>query len=117
MSSAADPVSWLEIEQGWAVAASDGTQIGSVSELTGDREEDIFDGLAVRLGRSGPTRYVPAEQVGEIVPGRLTLKLTAAEAEALDPFEEPPPEIEISPEKASIFTRFGALIGWKTRKR
>ena len=95
-----DPVSWLAIENGWHVFASGGEEIGSVHEVTGDETADIFDGLAVRFGRSGPTRYVPAEQVGEILPDHVTLLLTVAEAEALDHFEKPAPEITITAEKA-----------------
>ncbi|HWE82384.1 MAG TPA: hypothetical protein VG265_12090 [Gaiellaceae bacterium] len=130
MSSGADPVSWLEIEPGWTVAASDGVEIGSVSELTGDREQDIFDGLAVRVGqagvgktgvgktgfgKTGPTRYVPAEQIGEIRPGRVTLKLTAAEAEALETFEEPPPSVVISSEGTSFGDRLRGWLGLSRR--
>jgi hypothetical protein len=109
----ADPASWLAIENGWAVFASGGEEIGSVSEVTGDETADIFDGLAVGFGRSGPTRYVPAEKVGEIVEKRVTLQLTVAEAEALDEFEKPAPEITITAEKAPWWARVG---GWFRRK-
>ena len=71
VSGMADPVSWLAIENGWHVFASGGEEIGSVHEVTGDETADIFDGLAVRFGRTGPTRYVPAEQVGEILPDHV----------------------------------------------
>ena len=108
-----DPVSWLAIENGWHVFASGGEEIGSVHEVTGDETADIFDGLAVRFGRSGPTRYVPAEQVGEILPDHVTLLLTVAEAEALDHFEKPAPEITITAEKAPWWARVG---GWFRRK-
>ena len=43
----ADPVSWLQIEQGWKVVASDGTAVGTVAQVEGDKQSDIFDGLAV----------------------------------------------------------------------
>ncbi len=109
----ADPVSWLGIEHGWHVFASGGEEIGSVHEVTGDKTADIFDGLAVRFGRSGPTRYVPAEQVGEILPDRVMLLLTVAEADALDHFEKPAPEITITAEKAPWWARVGA---WFRRK-
>ena len=63
----ADPVSWLLIEPGWEVVDANGKRIGKVKEVLGEREADIWDGLSV----SG--RYVPAEQVAEIVEGRITL--------------------------------------------
>jgi hypothetical protein len=64
----ADPVSWLMIEHGWEVVDANGKRVGKVDEVLGDTEADIWDGLTV----SG--EYVPAEDVAEIVDGRITLK-------------------------------------------
>jgi hypothetical protein len=64
----ADPVAWLVIERGWDVVDAKGKRVGKVDEVLGDREADIWDGLTV----SG--EYVPAEDVAQIVEGRLTLK-------------------------------------------
>jgi hypothetical protein len=63
----ADPVSWLVIERGWEVVDASGKRVGKVDEVLGEREADIWDGLTV----SG--EYVPAEDVAEIVEGRITL--------------------------------------------
>jgi hypothetical protein len=63
----ADPVSWLLIEPGWDVVDASGKRIGKVDEVLGEREADIWDGLTV------DGKYVPAEQVGTIVEGRITL--------------------------------------------
>jgi len=63
----ADPVSWLLIEPGWEVVDAQGEKVGKVNEVLGEREADIWDGLTV----SGD--YVPAEDVAEIVEGRITL--------------------------------------------
>src|SRR6266542_6727308 len=59
----ADPVSWLLIQSGWKVYASDGSEVGEVDEVAGDDTEDIFDGLAIAMSSFGKPRYVPAEQV------------------------------------------------------
>jgi hypothetical protein len=32
----ADPVSWLQIAQGWNVVASDGVVVGTVAQVEGD---------------------------------------------------------------------------------
>ena len=54
-----DPVSWLMIEPGWKVFASDGAEIGSVDEVAGDDGHDIFDGLLkAKLRGSGLEPYV-----------------------------------------------------------
>jgi hypothetical protein len=63
----ADPVSWLMIEPGWEVVNADGNRVGKVDEVLGEGEADIWDGLTV----SG--EYVPAEDVAQIVEGRITL--------------------------------------------
>ncbi|MGZ6761733.1 MAG: hypothetical protein ACXVFD_17375, partial [Gaiellaceae bacterium] len=68
-----DPVSWLQIEQGWSVVASDGVFVGTVAQIEGDKHDDIFDGLAVESGTPARILYVPGEKVGPIVAGRVTL--------------------------------------------
>jgi hypothetical protein len=63
----ADPVSWLMIERDWEVVDANGNRVGKVDEVLGDGEADIWDGLTV----SG--EYVPAEDVAQIIEGRITL--------------------------------------------
>jgi hypothetical protein len=84
----ADPVSWLMIERGWKVLASDGSEVGQVDEVAGDSSKDIFNGLAIATSVLGKPRYVPAEQVDEIVEGSVRLELTPEQVDELD--EYPP---------------------------
>jgi hypothetical protein len=109
-----DPVSWLQIEKGWDVVTADGSALGSVFEITGDENADIFDGLAIKAKRSAQALYVPGEQVGEIVPGEVRLTITSAEAESLATFTEPPVQETILPEKAPLS---GRLSNWLRGKR
>ena len=74
-----DPVSWMVIEQGWSVVDADGHDLGRVDEVLGDEGADIFNGLQVLTGTFGTPTYVPAERVGEIVEGRVQLRLTMEE--------------------------------------
>jgi Uncharacterized protein conserved in bacteria (DUF2171) len=85
----ADPVSWLLIEAGWKVLAADGSEVAKVNEVTGDSNADIFDGLAIATSALGKPRYVPSEQVAEIVQGTVRLKLSPGQVEALDEYLEP----------------------------
>jgi hypothetical protein len=101
----ADPVSWLLIEPGWRVEDSTGNAVGRVLEVTGDSNADIFDGLAIASSALAKPRYVPAEQVGEIVEGRVRLNLAERAIDALGEFDEPPVEETIEPEKAGLATR------------
>ena len=90
-----DPVSWKVIERGWAVGGSDGGELGTVHEVIGDANADIFNGLTVSPGLLRASRYVPAELVREIVEGSLVLDLTAQQFERLDAYRGAPPSAEI----------------------
>jgi len=106
----ADPVSWLLIEPGWAVVDAAGDEVGRVEEVAGDSTVDIFDGLAVASGMFDRQRYVAAEQIAEITPGRVQLALDRSAVAALPPYEEPAESAEIEPEGASHVTRAEAKI-------
>ena len=109
----ADPVSWLQIQQGWNVSTSDGGRVGTVAQVEGDKQADIFDGLAVEFGVPKQVRYVAGEQVGAIYPGEVTLKISTTEAGTLPPFQAPPPETTWRPGKVPFMTRVGNLFRGK----
>ena len=58
---------------------SDGVIVGTVAQVEGDKQADIFDGLAVESRQPTQIRYVPGEQVGAIYPGEVTLKIASAD--------------------------------------
>jgi hypothetical protein len=109
----ADPVSWLMIETGWTVMASDGSEVGQVDEVVGDSSIDIFDGLAIATSALGKPRYVPAEQVGEITEGTVRLKLTAEQVERLEEYLEPATSAEIEADNKS---GLGESLGAEARQ-
>jgi hypothetical protein len=78
------PVSWLVVETGWKVTDRDGGDVGTVEEVIGEEERDIFDGLAVATSLLGKARYVPAERVAQIYEGIVELDMTAEEISRLD---------------------------------
>jgi len=109
----ADPVSWLMIETGWKVIASDGSEVGEVDEIAGDSSLDIFDGLAIATSAFGKPRYVPAEQVAEITEGTVRLKLTKDQVDQLGEYLEPATSAEIEGDnKAGL----GASVGAEARE-
>jgi Uncharacterized protein conserved in bacteria (DUF2171) len=83
VSGDARPVSWLVLEPGWEVVDRDGVRLGTVGEVLGDPDHDIFDGLEVSTGMLRPSRYVPAAEVAAIAEGRVELALTGRELERL----------------------------------
>jgi hypothetical protein len=94
----ADPVSWFLIERGWQVVGSDESELGTVEETVGDSKLDIFDGLTVGTGLLSRPRYVPSEQVDEIVEGTVKLSIGKGEFDRLGHHEEPPPSAAIRPD-------------------
>jgi hypothetical protein len=76
-------------ERGWEVVDSAGEKVGTLDEVLGDKNADIFDGLAVATGVLGKPVYVPAERVGEITEGRIQLELSAEQVDRLEPYEPP----------------------------
>src|SRR6476659_8538617 len=109
----ADPVSWLQIEQGWNIVTSDGVVVGTVAQVEGDKQADIFDGLAVESRQPTQIRYVAGEQVGAIYPGEVTLKMASAGIGTLEPFHAPPPETKWVPGKAPLSTRVSKWLRGK----
>jgi uncharacterized protein YrrD len=105
----ADPVAWTMIESGWKVFDAEGEEIGTVHEVTGDENVDIFDGLAIKQGILSKDQYVPSEHVAQILEGEVHLSLMRAQVEALEPFTEPAAEEQIIPEKSTWAQRFA----WK----
>jgi len=93
---------------------SDGEPIGSVVSIAGDKHEDIFDGLAISLDGPPEPRYVPGEQVGLIVTGKVTLRFPSTEAGNLEPFQAPPPTTVWRPSAPSLGNR---LSNWVRGKR
>jgi hypothetical protein len=100
------------IEHGWAVIDADGEEIGKVAAITGDENVDIFDGLAVHEGVLDGTKYVPAEQVGEIVDGAVHLTVRAADLREYTP---PADEEQVIPEASSWYQRLAWR--WLTGRR
>jgi uncharacterized protein YrrD len=68
-----DPVSWKVVERGWKVVAASGEELGTVEEVLGDADADIFHAVMVAHGLLGRTTEVPAERVSEIREGEVFL--------------------------------------------
>jgi hypothetical protein len=56
---------------------------------------------------------VPAEQVGAIYPGEVTLGIASADIVTLELFQAPPPETKWLPGKAPLSTRMSRWLRGK----
>jgi hypothetical protein len=82
------PISYLVLGEGTPVYSSDGQQLGEVTRVLADTEEDIFDGLIVDT--PGGDRFVDAPNVDGIYERAVVLKLSAADAQHMpDPTPSP----------------------------
>ena len=78
------PSSFVALEPGTPVFASDGDEVGRVAEVRADEGTDIFDGLMIEQGLlPGQTRFVAADLVDEIFERGVVLSLDSKAAEAL----------------------------------
>ncbi len=105
-----DPVSWFLIEPGWKVMDANGEEVGSVDEIVGDSNDDIFNGLSVSTSLLGRPRYVPSEQVGSITEGWIQLTIGKEQIDKLSEYEEAPTSAEILPEEAGAVRRAEASV-------
>jgi uncharacterized protein YrrD len=105
-----DPVSWKVVEKGWAVYDREGDKVGTVHEIAGDEEADIFDGFGVKTSTLGPVKYVPAEIVESIAEGEVRLGISGSQ---VAPLEDMRAEVEeqVIPESSTWYQR---LAWWLT---
>jgi PRC-barrel domain protein len=96
------PVSYLTLEPGTPVFASDGTEVGRVEHVLADADADIFDGLVIdtRVGPGGH-RFVDAPLVAEIAERGVTLTVDAAGVERLPAPSENPAEMSADPDEGA----------------
>jgi hypothetical protein len=102
------PISWKALERNATVVTSDGNESARVTEIVGDPEADIFNGLVLNLGVLDKNRHLPAERVKAIWPQRVEVDATLDELKALPPYEEP--VVETLAPAGGFFTRLRNLF-------
>lgn len=84
----ADPISWKAALPDTPIQGFDGAAVGSLAELLGSGDEDIFHGIVVKLTTGGRHVFVPADEVEEITASYLRIGLTAKALGALPTYDE-----------------------------
>jgi len=104
-------ISYLALPPGTPVVSADGEALGTVDRVIDNSKEHIFDGIVLR-GPAG-LLWVDAPEVARIAERRVTLTLTAQEAEvALGPYEAGAPEFRADA-RAGRLSRFFGGGGWR----
>jgi len=81
-------ISWRDVGARAPVIASDGIEVGHVSEVAALAEEDIFHGVVMTHRLLGQHLLVPASDISRITDRAVYLKTTSQAAEAYEPFHE-----------------------------
>ena len=76
-------VAWLAMPDKAPVMDEAGQEIGRTEGLLGDKEDDIFHGIVVKLSRSGHRVEVRAERIPKITTRRVYTDLAPDELERL----------------------------------
>jgi hypothetical protein len=87
-SSDDQPVSWKTIRADTGVYSSDDKEVGTIHEVLGSEQADIFHGIVVRSGLLGKDVVVLAQHVTGLSEKRIDLALSAEQVRALEPFQE-----------------------------
>lgn len=81
------PVSWMTLEKGTTVFASDDKEVGQVGQVVADRQKDIFSGVTLSGGIFGTDRFVPADLIADIDGDGVHLSVPEDQLESLEPYE------------------------------
>jgi hypothetical protein len=112
-----EPISYMALQPGTAVASSSGTEFGTVEHVLQDPSLDLFDGIAVKTHHHG-LRFVDRDQIDEITTTVVRCTLTDEAVEGL-PAPSGPLVLHADPdhdEGTSLSARWGRLFGrehWK----
>ncbi|MGH2693545.1 MAG: PRC-barrel domain-containing protein [Actinomycetota bacterium] len=87
MSASGRPIAWSALEKGTPVFASDGTELGKVTEVVADEQKDIFSGVAFRSGLLDSESFAPAERIEAITDEGVRLALGVEESASLGTYE------------------------------
>lgn len=99
MDDLGNPSSYIALEPGTPVFASDGRELGRVEHVLADVEDDIFDGIILDTSRlPGGHRFVDAPQVERIYERGVVLAIGGADAEALPQPEKHAAALEVGPD-------------------
>lgn len=81
------PVSWMTLETGTTVFASDHKEVGQVGQVVADRQKDIFSGVTLSGGLFGTERFVPADLIADMDADGVHLTVAEDQLESLEPYE------------------------------
>jgi hypothetical protein len=82
-----DQIAWRAVTYGTPVITDDGTKVGTVHEMLGSDEEDIFHGIRVAAERHDDV-MIAASDVSSMTSSAVTTSLTPSEVAGLPEYKE-----------------------------
>lgn len=104
------PVAWRAVPEDTPVRSQDGQTVGTLYDLLGSHEEDIFHGLVVQLAGEKRRVLIAADDVDLLTAGHVDVDLTAREIRAL------PDHADERIFDARITGTFRKRLGWMREK-
>ena len=105
------PISYLALPVGTPVLSTSGTTIGTVEHVLQIPEEDLFDGIVLKVGKD--LRFVDRDQIAGMT--AAAVRTTISDAEAADLPQPQGTEVfradGLQDTGASLTARFGRLFG------
>jgi hypothetical protein len=101
------PIAWRAVPEDTEVRAQ-GHAIGTLWDLLGSHEEDIFHGIVVKL-RSGRRVFIPSEDIGLLTATHVDVDLPPDQVEGL-------PDHREAHEYDLRITGLRRRLGWKEEK-
>ncbi len=80
------PVAWTALRRQATVVGADGSEIGTLEEVLGDRDDDIFHGLVVKRGSDGERVELPAAHVKKMTEQHIVTDLDSVGAGSLSAY-------------------------------
>jgi hypothetical protein len=82
-----DAIAWRAVTYGTQVLSSDGTKVGTVHEMLGSDEEDIFHGVRLAADKHHDV-MIPSSDIASMTHSAVTTSLSAAEVASLPAYDE-----------------------------
>lgn len=82
-----DEIAWRAVTYGTPVLSSDGNKVGTVHEMLGSDEEDIFHGIRL-AGDKHRDVMIPSSDIASMNRSAVTTSLSAAEVASLPEYDE-----------------------------
>jgi len=81
-------IAWTALPRDTTVVGADGAEVGRVRYVLGDKDEDIFHGIAMHRAHDGATVEVQWNRVKRLTEEHVVTDLSSDDVKTLPPYRE-----------------------------